>query len=150
MTYILGIHCSSHDSSVCLLRDGELVGFAEEERFNRIKHTVDFPEQAIAFLLNKENITLERIDYVAFPTTDSVPLGQLFNYISDFGFYGALPLVLSNFMYRLKFRRVVGNFKRRLNKSAKVLLVGHHVSHLANGFLISPFKEAAILTIDGR
>src|SRR3989344_6586172 len=113
MTYILGINCSSHDSSACLLKDGELVGFAEEERFNRIKHTIEFPEQAIAYLLNTEGITLERIDYVAFPTTDSVPFRRLLSYDFNFGVWGALPLVLSNLRYRLKFWRVVKNFKRR-------------------------------------
>ncbi len=149
MTYILGINFSSHDTSACLLRDGELIGFVEEERFNRVKHTYEFPERAIDYLLKNEGITINNVDYVAFPTSDSVPFKFLFPNSLIFGVLGGLPLIVMNLRYRFKFWRVVQNFKRRLNKNTKVVLVGHHDSHLANAFLISPFEKAAILTVDG-
>ena len=149
MTYILGINFSSHDTSACLLKDGELLGFAEEERFNRVKHTYEFPERAIDYLLKNEGIVIDRVDYVAFPTSDSVPLKFLVPNSLRFGILGGLPLIIMNLRYRFKFWRVVQNFKRRLNGRTKVILVGHHDSHLANAFLISPFQKAAILTIDG-
>ncbi len=149
MTYILGVHFSSHDSSACLLKDGDLLGVAGEEPFNRLKHLHQFPERAIAQLLQQEGITLGRVDYVALPTTDSVPLNLLFTSSLKFGVWGALPLIVQNLRYRFKFWRASQNFKRQLDNHTKVILVDHHASHLANAFFISPFQEAAILTIDG-
>ena len=149
MIYILGINFSSHDTSACLLRDGRLLGFVEEERFNRVKHTYEFPHRSIAYLLKTEGISMDQVDYVAFPTSDSVPLRLLIRNSLRFGISGALPLVVMNLRYRFKFWRSVRNFKRGLAGRTKVVLVDHHDSHLANAFLVSPFKEAAILTIDG-
>ena len=64
--YILGISCFYHDAAAALLRDGQLIAAAEEERFRRIKHDFDFPEKAIDFCLDYAGITAKDLDYIVF------------------------------------------------------------------------------------
>ena len=148
--YILGIHFSSHDTSACLLRDGKIIGFIEEERLNRIKHTIEFPSQAIDTLLKSEGISLDQVDYVAIPTTHSTPFGKLLRFISNFDLRWTILMIAMSFKYQFKYTRTLQRFKRRLNKDrTEVIFVEHHTAHMANAFLVSPFKNAAILSIDG-
>jgi carbamoyltransferase len=64
--YILGISCYYHDAAACLLKDGEIIAAAQEERFTRIRHDQDFPAQAIKYCLKQAGITIEQVDYVGF------------------------------------------------------------------------------------
>ncbi len=64
--YILGISCYYHDSAACLLRDGEVIAAAQEERFTRIRHDQEFPTHAIKYCLKQAEITIDQVDYVGF------------------------------------------------------------------------------------
>jgi carbamoyltransferase len=64
--YILGISCFYHDAAACLLKDGEIIAAAQEERFTRIRHDQDFPTQAIKYCLKEAGITIDQVDYVGF------------------------------------------------------------------------------------
>lgn len=148
--YILGINFSSHDTSACLLKDGKIVGFIEEERLNRIKHTSEFPSMAIASLLKSEGITMDQVGYVAIPTTHTVSLLTQFKFSFSFGLKG-LFLVVMNLKYRLKYKRNLERFKHRINPGkTKLVFVEHHTAHIANAFLASPFQESAIFSVDNN
>lgn len=149
--YILGINFSSHDTSACLVRDGELLGFIEEERFNRIKHTSEFPARAIAYLLKQEGISQDKIDYVAIPTTQNMPLGILLRLSFSFGWRGIMSIIMMNLKYRFKYLRTLQKFKQRIrNSPTKIVFVEHHTAHLANAFFLSPFQKAAVLSVDNN
>ena len=148
--YILGISCFYHDAAAALIKDGKLVAAAEEERFTRIKHDFDFPKNAINFCLEHEGLSANDLDYVVF-------------YEKPFHkFERILMTTLQNFPKSWKVFReamltwlgdklwVKSIIKDKLNIEDKKILFGeHHLSHAASAFYPSPFKEAAILTVDG-
>jgi len=147
---ILGINCTSHDTSACLVKDGAISGFVEEERLNREKHTTAFPTKSIDWVLANGGLTIDDLDAIAVATTNHEPWGHFFRYPKYFGFVGSLILLASNIRYRIKFAKDISSFKKRIkNKKIPIYFVDHHKAHAANGFLISPFQKAAILTIDG-
>ncbi|TET54454.1 MAG: hypothetical protein E3J54_02090, partial [Actinobacteria bacterium] len=143
---ILGINCFSHDTSAALLKDGTLLAFAEEERFNREKHTRQFPHQAIEFCLKKGSLSINDVEYVAFPF---IPIKDLQRGFTDFirnprsflRFAGQI-----NFDYQLN--KKMRKFKNKYNFENHIVFVGHHEAHSAASFYCSPFKEAALLSID--
>lgn len=148
--YILGIACYYHDASAALIHDGQLVAAAMEERFSRKKHDNDYPEQAIAFCLKQAGITAEDLDYVVFYEKPLVKFERI------------LLTTLNTFPKSLEVwnRAILGWLKdklwiksliqNRLNvNSDKVLFCDHHMSHAASAFFASPFKDAAVLTVDG-
>lgn len=144
---ILGINCFSHDTAACLLKDGKVIAFAEEERFNREKHTRAFPHKAIEFCLAFGGIQIKDIDYVAYPFK---PLVDYFRGFVDF--LGRFPHSYKRFAgqtifdYRL-IKKVV-DFNRKYGYTKRAIFVGHHEAHAASSFLVSPFEKAAILSID--
>jgi len=148
--YVLGISCYYHDAAAALLHNGQLVAAAEEERFSRIKFDSDFPQQAIDFCLAQAGITTHDLDYVVFYEK---PL-QKFERILLSTLNGA-PRTVKLFRESMAtwFSEklwVKSHLLGKLNIPAKKLLfVEHHLSHAASAFFCSPFKEAAILTIDG-
>ena len=149
--YILGINFSSHDTSACLVRDGELLSFIEEERLTRQKHTSEFPSRAIAKILEDARITLDDVDVIALPTTHAMPLKTVLWFHLQLGIRSFVPLLMKHLRYRLKFFRTFRRFKSRINtKKTKIIFVEHHTSHMANAFLVSPFKTAAIFTVDNN
>lgn len=157
--YTLGISAYAHESSCALLKDGRLCAHAEEERFNREKHTAAFPENAIRFCLKREGITFEEISDIAFfwdPGKEvSGNLGHFLRY-----FPASLNLLRApsgsaelGFLARNRKMRAVGEEARRrfgLKQAPAVRFVEHHLAHAASAFFPSGFEEAAILTIDGR
>ncbi len=147
--YILGISCFYHDSSVTLLKDGELVFAAEEERFVRRKHYSEFPINAAKAALDYNGLTIDDIDYVAFyekpfrkferilrTTVHSFPRGYMM-------FVRAMPSWLKRKLW------VPNVMQNELKYKGEIAFVGHHLAHAASAFLVSPFEEAAILTLDG-
>ncbi len=148
--HILGISCYFHDAAAAILRDGQLIAAAEEERFSRKKHDFDFPERAIAFCLAQAGITAADLDYVVFFEKPFLKLERLVLSImqtfprSHRVFREAMLTWLSDKLW------IQQRIERHLNLPAsKVLFSGHHLSHAASAFLCSPFDEAAILTVDG-
>lgn len=149
MTVILGISAFYHDSAVALIRDGEIVAAAQEERFTRIKGDSSFPAHAIDYCMRAGMVTERDIDHVVFyehPLTHferlltichlSAP-DSLKNYLQAF------PVWLTN---KLWMDRVIA---REMGWEKPVQFCDHHLSHAAAAFYPSPFEEAAILTIDG-
>jgi carbamoyltransferase len=142
---ILGINCFAHDTAACLLQDGRLIAFIEEERFNREKHTKAFPDEAIAFCLDQGTIGVEDLDAVAFAHRAG----------SDFarGAIDALRRVAPKRMAAqayvdLNLVRKERYFRRRWGFRGRTFNVGHHQAHAASAFFASPFDEAAVLTLD--
>ena len=148
--YILGISCYFHDAAATLIKDGVVISAAEEERFSRIKHDYEFPENAINFCLNLEGIETEDLDYIVFFEKPFVKFERL------------LLCTMQTFPRSMKlFREAMITWlgdklwiKHLLqNKlgvdSSKILFSEHHLSHAASSFYCSPFSEAAILTVDG-
>ena len=148
--YILGISCFYHDSAAVLLKDGVLIAASEEERFSRKKHDSSFPKNAVNFCLRKEGISTNDLLYIVFYEKPFLKFERIFlNTISN------SPKSLKFFKESMKewfFDKlwIKSNIAAELNiKSNKILFCEHHLSHMASSFLCSPFKKAALLSIDG-
>src|SRR3989344_1087922 len=147
---ILGISCFYHDSAACLIRDGEIIAAAQEERFTRKKHDPDFPKKAIEYCLKEGRIGIDAVDYVAFYEK---PLLKFERIIETHLAYA--PLGLKSFLMAipvwLKEKLWMSELikKELVGFQGKLLFPQHHESHAASAFYPSPFEEAAFLTIDG-
>lgn len=148
--YILGIACFYHDSAVALLKDGELVAAAMEERFSRKKHDNSFPKQAIEFCLHQAGIKGEDLDYAVFYEKPLVKFERIL--LSTLNTFPRSPDVWRDAMVNwLKEKLWVKNIIQRevgLHFD-RVLFCDHHMSHAASAFFASPFRDAAVLTVDG-
>ncbi|MGI8951298.1 MAG: carbamoyltransferase family protein [Chitinophagaceae bacterium] len=175
--YTLGVNAVFHDSAACIIKDGELLAAAEEERFTHIKHgkrpipfsTYELPFHAIDYCLSIANIHLNNVDEIAYSFNPKILLGDYINqkeislplqphltnkseeWASEWD-----PLFLS-FIVNAPWQLVDGYphhlQKRFFNAKAspeKWHYVDHHIAHAASAFLPSPFSNAAVLTIDGR
>ncbi|MDC3279516.1 carbamoyltransferase [Gammaproteobacteria bacterium] len=149
MTTILGISAYYHDSAAALLRDGQIVAAAHEERFSRIKGDSSFPAGAINYCLEEGELTEEQIDHVVFyehPVAHFERLLRIYHLSAPKSlksYLRAMPSWLTN---KLWLQRVIAE---ELGITKPVHLCDHHLSHAAAAFFPSPFEEAAILTIDG-
>jgi len=146
---ILGISCFYHDSAACLIQDGRLVAAASEERFTRKKHDEAFPHEAIKYCLKAGKITAKDLDHVGFYDKPFLKFERLLStYLSAFprgfrSFSKAMPVWLKEKLW------IPQLIRKELEYEGKILFTEHHLSHAASAFLVSPFKEAAILTVDG-
>jgi carbamoyltransferase len=146
---ILGISCFYHDSAACLIQDGHVVAAASEERFTRKKHDEDFPHKAVEYCLKAGRIAAKDLDYVGFYDKPVLKFERLIStYLSTFprGFFSyskAMPVWLKEKLW------IPSMIRKELDYKGKILFTEHHMSHAASAFLVSPFKEAAILTVDG-
>jgi len=146
---ILGISAFYHDSAAALFQDGRLVAAAQEERFTRKKHDSGFPAQAIAACLKQGGIGVDGLDYVGFYDKPLLKFERiLIQYLATFprsyrSFMKAVPLWLLEKLW------VPNIIRRELGRDVPVLFAEHHQSHAASAFLVSPYPEAAILTVDG-
>lgn len=153
---ILGISGYYHDSAAALIRDGEIIACAQEERFTRIKHDASFPKAAIQYCLQEANLTLENIDYVVFYDKPLITFERLLETYLTLAPKG-LPSFLTAMPIWLKDKLLLKkNLKKELAKlaankkfSAPLLFTQHHQAHAASAFFPSPFSEAAILCLDG-
>jgi carbamoyltransferase len=147
---ILGISCYFHDAAAALLVDGEIVAAAEEERFTRRKHDPAFPRQAIAFCLRQAGLRTSDLDLVVYFEKPFLKLERLL--VSSLATWPRSLRLFSESMLsfagdKLWIRRLI---EQELSLPAdRILFCEHHMSHAASAFLVSPFDEAAILTIDG-
>lgn len=147
--YILGISAFYHDSAACLVKDGEIMAAAQEERFTRKKHDESFPANSVACCLQKANITISDVSYAAFYEKPFLKFDRLLlTYLSSApaglrSFVTAMPVWLKEKIFLKDL--ILG----KLNYSGELLFPEHHESHAASAFFPSPFKEAAILTFDG-
>lgn len=145
---ILGISCFYHDSAASLVQDGKLTAAVEEERFNRNKHYSGFPEQAIEYCLEEGGITTDDLDYVVFYEKPFLKFERILkSYISTFPksrevFVKTIPEWIKDKLY------IKRTLKDELDYDGEILFPEHHQSHAGSSFLVSPFKEAAIMSVD--
>ena len=151
-TSILGINAYHGDASAALVVDGELVAAVEEERFNRIKHWAGFPAQSIQYCLSVGDVTADQLDHVAISFDPKANFGKRLGFV---------------LRHRPSFRAILDRLKRqgktlaledqfaqavdidRNNIRAQFHRIEHHQTHVAAGFLVSPFDQAAVLSVDG-
>jgi carbamoyltransferase len=148
--YILGISCYFHDAAAALIRDGELIAAAEEERFTRKKHDYEFPQNAIDFCLKVAEMKSQDLDYVVFFEKPFIKFERLL-LCSMQTFPSSLRLFREAMITwlgdKLWIRHLIQ--KRLKLPASKILFSEHHLSHAASAFYCSPFDESAILTVDG-
>src|SRR5437773_10315658 len=148
-THILGLSAFYHDSAACLLRDGDIVAAAQEERFTRKKGDQAFPANAVRYCLAAGGITARDLAYVGFYDKPLLKFERILE-----TYLGVAPRGFSQF-------RLAGpawmkeklfqdrEIRNALGYDGEVLYAEHHESHAASAFFPSPFEEAAILTVDG-
>ncbi len=148
--YILGLSFFYHDSAAALLRDGELVAAAEEERFSRVKHDFGFPELSIRFCLETAGITADDLDFVVFyekpfQKFERILMTSFQSFPRSWRTFG--QAMISWLGDKLWMKSLI---KTKLGvPDGKILFEDHHLSHAASAFYPSPFDEAAVLTLDG-
>jgi carbamoyltransferase len=153
--YILGL-TTLGDSAAALIKDGELVAAAEEERFSRVKHHAGFPYRSIQFCLDQAGITLKDVEHVghywkpwilrhkaAQAARSALISRDMFKARADRGIAQVSNSYLGMFRHPKRLRDQFGpsNFKFHF--------IEHHQSHAASAFFVSPFETAAVLTWDG-
>jgi carbamoyltransferase len=147
---ILGISAFYHDSAVCLLKDGEIIFAAQEERFSRKKQDAGFPEKALQAALDYTGISRAEIDYVVFYEKPFIKFDRLMSTFMQFAPAGAQSFlkVVPVWAKEKLFMKEILREKVAAPK-AEILFTTHHESHIASAFYPSPFAEAAIITVDG-
>lgn len=157
MTYILGISAYYHDSAAALIKDGEILSAAEEERFTRKKHDGGFPSKAIDFCLKEAGIQLQEISYIVFYDKPLIKFERILETFISYApkgikmFLNAMPIWLKekvNLKRTLK-KEFVKSCNCPIGNLPPILYTEHHQAHAASAFFPSPYKDAAILCIDG-
>ena len=154
MTAILGISGYYHDSAACLVVDGEIRSAVQEERFSRIRHDAAFPHNAVEYCVKSSGLTPDQIDHVVFYDKPFLKFDRILETYLAFAprgfssFSKSLPVWLKEKLFQKSvlakaLEPTFGDLGDRL------LFSEHHLSHAASAFFPSPFKEAAVLTMDG-
>lgn len=149
-TNILGISAFYHDSSASLIRDGEIIAAAQEERFTRCKGDENFPANAVNCCLDEGGINVSQLDYVVFYERPLIKFERIMETYSRFApsgfksFKNTIPLWVNHSL------RIPQEIVLALGEDfhGKLCFAEHHESHAASAFFPSPFEEAAILTLD--
>ena len=154
---ILGISAYYHDSAACLLKNGEIIAAAQEERFTRKKHDSNFPTHAINYCLKEAQIAASEVDNVVFYEKPFVKFERLLETYLAFAprgflsFIKAMPLWVKYKLFQksLIIKELQNTLSPKVNWKDRLLFSEHHLSHAASAFYPSPFKRAAVLTLDG-
>jgi carbamoyltransferase len=154
---ILGISAYYHDSAAALLKDGELVAAAQQERFSRKKHDARFPEDAIRYCLEAEDLRLGDVDRIVFYDKPLIKFERLLETYLSYAprgfqsFIAAMPVWLKEKLYlKTVIKKELAELGGCKPKDLPPLLFAeHHQSHAASAFFFSPFERAAILCLDG-
>jgi carbamoyltransferase len=153
---ILGISAFYHDSAAAVVVGGKIIAAAQEERFTREKHTADFPVHAIRFCLDEAGLEIDELDAVVFYDKPFLKFERLLQTYYAFAPKGLVSFLKSMpvwFNDKIFLKRLIRNGLKEVGvydtKKLKLLFSAHHLSHAASAFYPSPYREAAILTIDG-
>jgi carbamoyltransferase len=152
LRHILGISAFYHDAAAALLRDGRIVAAAQEERFTRKKNDPGFPRDAIASCLRQARLTAAAVDAVAFYDKPILKFARMLEtyFAVAPGGWRTFPAVLPSWLgEKLNLRRTIRDELPDLRSECPILFTQHHQAHAASAFYPSPFREAAIVTIDG-
>src|SRR6516165_6912545 len=146
---ILGINAYHADAAACIVRNGQLLAAAEEERFRRIKHWAGFPSQAISYCLNEANVDLGDVTHIAVNRSSRANFLRKLSYVA---FNRPSPRLLLN---RLRNRHQVAHIADELRSlpgrpfAGTIDYVEHHLAHLASAFYPSSFRDATVVSVDG-
>jgi len=154
---ILGISAYYHDSAAALMRDGELIAAAQEERFSRKKHDARFPRHAIEYCLQEAGLTLESVDQIVFYDKPLVKFERLLETYLSYAprglrsFIAAMPIWLKEKLYlKSTLKKELGELGQlKAAQLPQLMFAGHHQSHAASAFYFSPYDSAAVLCLDG-
>ena len=158
MTDILGISAYYHDSAACLVRDGEIIAAAQEERFTRKKHDAGFPLQAVRYCLREGGVGVKDLKYIAFYDKPLLKFERLLETYLAFApkgigsFLKAMPVWMQDklFLKTLLQRELLALEDGLTKREVPPLLFGeHHESHAASAFYPSPYDTAVVLCMDG-
>jgi carbamoyltransferase len=155
--YILGVSAFYHDSAACLLKDGEIIAAAQEERFTRKKHDAGFPSNAIKYCLEEAKISAIQIDNVVFYEKPFVKFERLLETYLAFApkgfrsFAKAMPVWIKDKLFQKSalIKELKSTIDEDVNWRELLLFSEHHLSHAASAYYPSPFESAAVLTLDG-
>jgi carbamoyltransferase len=146
---ILGVSAYYHDSAACLVRDGEIIAAAQEERFTRKKHDYRYPAAAVEYCLREGGITASQLDYIGFYDKPLQKFERLLETYLDYAPLGLRSFLMSMPLWLREKLWTKDHIVASAETGAKVLFTEHHESHAASAFFPSPFESAAVLTIDG-
>ena len=149
MPTTLGISCFYHDAAAAIVRDGDIIAAAQEERFSRIKGDASFPVSAVSYCLEEANMSVQGLDSVVFYDKPLRTFDRLLT-----GFFAAVPSGLRSWLTaipewistKLHTEEAIRSV---LGYDGELLYTPHHLAHAASAYLPSPFDSAAILTVDG-
>ncbi len=155
--YILGLSAFYHDSAACLLKDGDIVAAAQEERFTRKKHDASFPHHSINYCLKQAGISANQVTNIVFYEKPFVKFERLLETYLAFApkgfksFAKAMPIWIKDKLFQksILIKEIKNTLGSEINWRERLLFSEHHLSHAASAFYPSPFKKAAILTLDG-
>ena len=155
--YILGISAFYHDSAACIIKDGEIIAAAQEERFTRKKHDASFPHHAIKYCIQEAQINAEQIDSVVFYEKPFIKFERLLETYLAFApkgfisFAKAMPAWIKDKLFQKSaiIKELKSIFGKDTNWHERLMFSEHHLSHAASAFYPSPFESAAVLTLDG-
>lgn len=147
--HILGISAFYHDSAAAIIRDGEILAAAQEERFTRIKHDQNFPISAIKYCLKEAGITAQQINFVAFYDKPFIKFERILETYLTYAPHGIKSFVKAIPLWIKKKIWIKELIKKELGYEGEILFPEHHESHAASAFYPSPFNRAAYLTMDG-
>ena len=155
--YILGISAFYHDSAACLLKDGEIIAAAQEERFTRKKHDAGFPNNAIQYCMKEADVSAIQIENVVFYEKPFLKFERLLETYLAYApkgftsFAKAMPLWIKDKLFQKS--GLIKELKTKLDEDVdwhtRLLFSEHHLSHAASAYYPSPFESAAVLTLDG-
>ena len=154
---MIGISAFYHDSAAALIEDGDIVAAAQEERFTRKKHDMQFPENAIRYCLGESNLSLDDIDKVVFYDKPLVKFERLLETHLSYAPYGfhsfvaAMPIWLKEKLFlKTTLKRALAELGEcDIQALPELLFAEHHQSHAASAFFMSPYHRAAVICLDG-
>ena len=155
--YILGISAFYHDSASCILKEGEIIAAAQEERFTRKKHDASFPHNAIIYCLKEAKINASQINKVVFYEKPFLKFERLLETYLAFAprgfssFAKMMPVWIKDKLFQKStlIKKLKFTLDKDINWGQRLLFSEHHLSHAASAFYPSPFERAAVLTLDG-
>ena len=150
--YILGISAFYHDSAACLIKNGEIIAAAQEERFTRIKHDSSFPHNAIKYCIKESQINPIKINNIVFYEKPFMKFERLIETYLSFApkgflsFMKAMPIWIKDKLFQKSMlaKELKYSLGDDVNWNEKLLFSEHHLSHAASAYYPSPFNSAAV------
>ena len=154
---ILGISAFFHDASATLIVDGAIIAAVQEERFSRKKNDANFPEKSIAFCLSVAGIDASELNAIVFYEKPFLKFERIVDELTNQAPFGLISFAKNMPIWVKQKLFMKREIKEKMNtlfgemdwKKTEILFSKHHLSHAASAFFVSPFKDAAILTVDG-